>query len=776
MNPKTTNLLLILLLLVGTYFVFFEWPKQTTYEREQVKLAEGPKEGVAVFSADVLPTELAESVSIQRHNETAELSKRGQDWFQTQPVRFELNSWSVRQMIDDAATLRYFQRFDPADAGDGQWPTLDQIHLSKPEVIVLVQFEENSTKTQEIRLGRQTIGGRGYLMINDDPFVYVVNDALHQQFLNTGVKDWRKRLIDAPTEGQAHRMTLTDAHQAITLQKVDSDWVFDSPHSGRVDRNAVKKLLAAIGQIGIRKFIADNPEDESLYGLDQPSVVLSIDSPEVEASVQSDSSTSEHEAKKESSAIGDLTQTLRIGAPVDLSNESYFASWQVVRDAPSVVFTLAGSAVEKFALSVDGLRDPRVTPIAVADVRVVTIEKPPGVPIKLVHGVNGWSFLAPGVGFEPDSALVSLLVESVVEATANHYEPKNPAMSDPVATVTLGVIGRADGDVLRIFPKGQGQTYPVLRNQETVFYHVDSSRFEQLFEPIMALRERTVLSLDTDTLTRLTIEHAGGTTHIFERMSSDSLTPTTQKTSGIGPAGDAWGLVGQDAFESEAFERLLASLSPLLANSWVIATAEKNPNPLVEDGGDDRLTIQMELAGGQHHTLLVYPDRFQGHLVGDEEKIEWFTLDPKFVELVDGEFRMRTLFPVNLDLIEQLQIIRGDKSVQIQRDVADQYVTQDGGIMNQSAAADLFDSLAGLRVDRFIEPKHISLPPLRMVIKMSDGNTHSLAFSDPNDPKAAVTNGGQWFTLESEVLARLLAAIANVSTEMKPRSVGSTAP
>ena len=182
---------------------------------------------------------------------------------------------------------------------------------------------------------------------------------------------------------------------------------------------------------------------------------------------------------------------------------------------------------------------------------------------------------------------------------------------------------------------------------------------------------------------------------------------------------------------------------------------------------DGQLTVRLESAGGQPQTILVDRNRRIGRLTdGAIEEAEWFELDDAFIDLVFGEFRNRTVLPAVIDQIESVQIIRGEASVSIRRDEFNQYVAQEHVGIDQSAAGRLFDTLVGLRVDRFIEPTHISLPPLRVVLQSPDGQTHRLAFAQPNDPQAAVTNGDQWFTLEAETLQQLNAAIAALSDQI----------
>ena len=249
MNFKTTVVLLLLLLMVGGYFVFVEQGAVTTYDREEVQSRQRGQTGTPLFTADELPTESVSGVEIKpRDGAPVTLVKKGQNWQQVQPVRFPLNGWSIKQLVDDTATLRYTQRFDPAASGnDPNLPSREKASLDPPEATVTLTVNDNPSASQTIHLGKTSIGGRSYVMINDNPHIYVVNDDLHQQVIKDDFNAWRKTSLDTPTEGQIDRLTLTYTDQAITAHKVDTQWSFSPPHSGRVDTQVIDSIIGGMG-------------------------------------------------------------------------------------------------------------------------------------------------------------------------------------------------------------------------------------------------------------------------------------------------------------------------------------------------------------------------------------------------------------------------------------------------------------------------------------------------------------------------------------------------
>ncbi len=811
MSFKTTNLLLATLVLVGAYFLLIERETTPTYELEQEQAQEVDQQEAPLFTAAQLPTESVVSISIMRgDDEKLVLSKEGQDWFQTQPVRFALQTWSARQLVDDAAGLRRTQRFMSASSEGSDQPTLAQAGLAPSRAVVILRIEGESVADQTIHLGKKVVGGRAYAMINDDPYVYVVNDTLHQQVLDSKIVDWRKKSIGVPSESQANGVLLKRGGRSIGMDKIDGEWLFALPLSGRVDKQSVAGLLSAARGVAINRFVTDRSADLSIYGLHTPTVVLEIYQPIVGDSDPDGSGSGD---KVEEEGDGNQTQVLMIGAPVDLQAESYFASWGPPGGpgrVGEVVFTISREDVGKFKKTTNDLRDARITPIESSDVHALTIEKPSSNTVKLLRSPSGWSFAQPGPSFEADSTEASLLVEAVTGAKARSYEPHLVDLGEPIATITATAIGRLEPDVLRVYTQGQTDTYPVVRNDEAIHYLVPVDALERVFEPIASLRQRTVLDLSRDEITRVTIKRADGLEHVFARgvnnpgsaPAGPTIQPTTTQpaprtqpapttpplASMTQPAAESastqraaavatqpmpettrvespkrsdqvaqgpWRLFGHERFESMAFEKLLDQLTPLRVQRWLTEASQADtPNE------SRAVTVYIETVDGRHYQVVVDPET-RNALLADQPESKRFEVSQALVELLLRGYRDQTVLPINMGDIQSVQVIYHDQSVTISRDSSGRYVGGEGPVVDQSVAGNLFDALSGLQVARFLEPVHLQQPPLKVVVKMQGGTTHRLAVSEPEKAggSAAATNGDQWFTLDGGVIAAFKAVV-----------------
>ncbi len=137
---------------------------------------------------------------IERDGDVAELARDQGRWQQVKPVHFPLMNAAVRDVIQAAGDLRYLDRFKPDTEGK---PSLEDTGLASPRVVLTLQ--EGDTQ-HTIRLGRRLPGGHGYITFDDDQYIYIVNDALHDRLLDKTVKNWRQKTFHSPSAtGAAHR-------------------------------------------------------------------------------------------------------------------------------------------------------------------------------------------------------------------------------------------------------------------------------------------------------------------------------------------------------------------------------------------------------------------------------------------------------------------------------------------------------------------------------------------------------------------------------------------
>lgn len=693
MNFKTTLFLLVLLAIVG---VFFFWDMDHPGEDMDAPTVDQTKQ--PLLDARKFDKDKIASMTIEKDGKTITIIKNGSEWQQTTPVIFKLNSWSASQPGEKALALTYTEKLAPGKKGA---PTLADVNLDKPLATVSLKFSDQ-TPQQIFKLGRQGIGGRGYLMLNDDASLYVVSDDLHKAILDDDINDWRNKSLKAPAEGQVTQVTKIDSHGTLQMIKADGNWAFGGEHAGRVSRESVSGLLGAINGIYISKFVADKPADLSAYGLDKPTVKLIMQLPPVDSKPATDESKSD-DKQEEKAAVKDTTpryQTFIIGSAVDLKNERYFATFADGQGVGDVVFEISKADYDKFDKNADSLRDAQLTPLVSGDVTKIVVSRGQDVTLQLNKGPEGWGYGDPKPGYGLDQELATQLLATITDAKAQSFVVNPKFSTEPLLKVILGATGRASDDVLAVYD-GDEKHVCVVRNNETVGYNVLKDSLSRIINTQVAmLRNRTIKDWKPTDLKVVHITQPdGGSNNELHFVRSDA----------------SWKLEGYDKHESFAFGELLDVLAPLKADSWQ-TSGPVGDKVYAVTCGNDEMTLSMKIDPNTRVASL------------DEPALS-FMVSQEVVDKLKAELRPRTIVDLTRDAITKVQLVTSDQNITIEQ--KDGKFTAQGVTLDETKVGSLFDTLAGLRVEHYLTPVKISRPisltiiagEKTIVIELSDDHT-----------------------------------------------------
>lgn len=523
MNFKTTLVLIVLLAVLGG-FAYVMKDRSPSYSEMQAK-RDADINGVSLFAADQLKSNWVDTLTLTQDGKHAKLSRVNDQWRQVEPVDFSLSKTNVLEVIDTILDLKYTDVFTP---GKNDYPTLDKLGLAPAAATITLAGSGEHVFSYQINVGRTIVGGKLYVTRDNDPKVYVVPDALANELTNQPTHRWRITSLPAPGENQAQSITLINHSQDnssntaadIELQKTNGSWQLKSPDQGRVDRQAVASLLNTAKATTIQKFIADAPADLSVFGLTSPAVKLII--------VSSRPSLDKDAAQK----IQTVTQTLSIGAPADLQNNTYYATWtqsesqsqpaKSDKTGPSV-FTLDKAAFTHFTQSVDTLRDPLLTPLEQGQVKQITLNHQ-NTSAAFSRSAKGWEYDKPAdlkqidnkqPDYLADDSSVSKLVAAITSTKATRFVPRIAEAGPAFATVKLTSTGQATPDVLRIWTvnekddKGQSQ-WLVVRNDEPVGRVVLASQLAGVVLPAWQFRDRELADLPAQKINHIVISQPDG--------------------------------------------------------------------------------------------------------------------------------------------------------------------------------------------------------------------------------------------------------------------------
>ncbi len=736
MNFKTTLVLLVLLIAVGGYFFFIEWGKPSGYDlRERQRSADSDSGlGKPVFDDDALTADSIRVIQIDHGGQAVTVTREEDGWYQTAPVRFALEGLIAQEVARQFANLRAVQRLEP---GDPATPTTQQMGLDKPRAVVTVHVGD---KQWTLHLGRLTLGGRGYVQVDGADTVYVVDAFLHGVVLDQPITQWRTKSLNLPQASGAEHIELHQKDGVIGLSKVDGRWRFDHQGQGiqRASAEAVQDLVLAVGRLGIEKFIADNPDDLVTYGLDRPTMTFVIQTP---PPAPTDTYPPDQPAAP-------TTHTLRIGN-TDLQGAARYAVLTQDGEQASVVFTLNAGSAEALATTPDKLRDPRVIVARQQDIRELVVQQDSATTLNLIRDPQqGYRYGDPAPGYGVDFSTANALTQALCSLESTRFTTDLTTLGEPFATVQL-TLATGDGQVsFSIYNFGEDSA--VVTEGESVGYTVRASDLETLLGTAMGLRDRSVLDLKPKQIAAVKLRRDGDGELVF--------LPTDEQP--------GWLLDADPRFEQEDFASLIASLSPLRAQRWL--SEQVTPS-------DDWITWTIEPVGGAPITLRVDPADGRATMSGLDSA---FVLPRPTVEKLNAEYRERTVLTMSADQIESVTVTGAETGVTITRD-GQRFVTDLQGEIDQAVAAGVFDTLAGLRAERYVRPLHLrpedidftiefkaseDVPRAPAVIRFVGMQGYQTTVALDELP---VTGPMRWFTLSPEDIRKLRAPLSDIETPIK---------
>jgi len=404
----------------------------------------------------------------------------------------------------------------------------------------------------------------------------------------------------------------------------------------------------------------------------------------------------------------------------------------------------------------DRLRsDPRITVLQPSRVRELTIQRgdAPGFRLEKSPG-GGWTFAKDSAtDFTPDADEVDKLLKAITQATAAQYLADAAIPQQYLARVVLSTRETGRDDTLLLYegpPLDTAEGEPrrsimVLRNDESTGYLVPAEKLAAVFRPAVELRSHDILTLTPQELREVRLEREDGVTYVF-RERSDPRDPAGRPR---------WTLVGHDQFEERQFIELLRNFVPFSAGQWLEGEAQLGEQTV-------KLALVPKAEGAEPRVLTVNVDNRHARMTGVDTP---FRVMPVTLAALTAEYRDRTVFDASIHQLGVVQYTASGRVLRLKRDELGRFAVVDAagkrvagyGRLNQQIAAALFDALAPLRVERYVEkPEDVKPGDARRVIHTRTDTLKQLELRfDFPDHAALATDGERWFTLTGDTRRKL---------------------
>ncbi|MCC7146623.1 MAG: DUF4340 domain-containing protein [Phycisphaeraceae bacterium] len=769
MNFKSTLTLLVLLIVVFAALMYVRHNPPADRQTSP----EASSGGSALFAPGQLPAEKVERIALT-YADGRRLVLAGQqdDWWQQEPVRFPIETRAALNLAEAAARLHWLEKVRP---GGGNSPGRQAMGLDpalvKMELAGTTGGEEPRPFAVTILIGKH-LAGRMYVALEDEEAAYVVDDELASRLFDEDILEWRRRDLPAPTVQQAQKLVLRQGEQTVEVIKDQGHWMFAAPLAGRVDEEAVSRILGALGNVYITQFVADEPKDAATFGLDKPTMELQVTSLGAPASDVTPVTTAQ--AASPGGDTGNLTphtMTLRIGGHADLSGAESFATWDQDHEPGQVVFAIGKQDAQALTPELESLRDRRFSSLKPAEVMEILIRRTGLADLELERKGTNWAFVQPAGKDEPDNEEAEKWLGQILAAKAQHFVKDYAPQQEPLAQVKLTATAGKQPQSMRLYPfngeipppqpaataeveakaeaaqdresapaggRAAGEATSgvqpskamnlVLYEGEDIGYVIAAADLDALFAPALSLRQRTVVDLPPQRLRSLTVTEPDGTRYELVRAMA-STQPASQPATAEPME---WSLANEERIEQAALDQLLAQLAPLKAQQW----AEKAEIP------GQALTLAFAATDGLTGEIRINPEtRLASLRTSAEQRESYFEVSPQLVEAASAELRYRTALPVGFSQIAQVTVEDGGTTLVILRDAARRYITPDNRKLDQAAVSSLFDSLAGLRVERYLPLSSASQPAKQgrlFTITTTDGRTMTVRLLEQDPPRVLI--------------------------------------
>ncbi len=380
MNIRLTLIVLVLAVVAGVVaFIKLRNPGPPSTTQ--------PAAGTRLLSPDEFNPDDVTRISVDKGDEHVVFEYDGEKWWQTEPVRFEMVTWSIRMLSTSAADLTISETIPARDlAGD-----LSAAKLGLDPAMATVAFDAGE-KQFTLYLGRIAAGGKAYARLTPDGEVSVVEDTLHRRVFDSSPREWRVKNLLQGVGADASRITIEQSEpgRTISLVKTASKWRLTLPIDTAADETAVSRLIGTLGSLQVESFVDDNPADLADFGLDNPWATITVETDKVD-------SEGKVTTKRESALLG---------SPFDLQDAARYAKRA---DQPPVVKVRAND-IRMLTPDPASLASRAVVTLPRQDIRALVIDGQEG-RFRLERNLDAWTITNDDGSTAParTEAVISLL-------------------------------------------------------------------------------------------------------------------------------------------------------------------------------------------------------------------------------------------------------------------------------------------------------------------------------------------------------------------------------
>lgn len=551
MKFRTTWILLLAVLLVGALIHRFERAARST--RERIEAARRALE----FQAEDISF-----MEIQSSNLLAECVREGGRWMLVRPFRARADAGAVEHILYGLQGLRRGEVITARDLKSrGLGPADYGLEAPRGRLTL-----GNAYHRRAIRIGREApLGDAVYIQEEGRADIVAVGREL-LDLLPVSVSVLRDRALLPGAPERVQRLEIRRGSVFIQIARGDRGrWAIQQPVAARAAPAAVQRFLEQLFLLRAAEFLPDGTREAAAYGFDEPTlqVGVTLDGGGGEASVL-------------------------VGDPVDRGAARFYTLSRPDESAGMV----EAAQLDPLKVTLDDLRDRKLTPLEARDIRRVVIESGER-KLEFRQERGAWRLVEPRRWKADEDRVREFLSVWTAPVIRKFLPPSAGAAPAPALTIRLGRqadpaagVGEEDEAVLAIGPESAETGHRwVATEPDGLLGEIPESLLLFVSDDPFFYRDREVLRVKAEDVARITVSRSGRT-QILRRESSGEFGPAS----------------GEGTVDGEAVKDMLSVLRELRAERFV-EKPETAPGDFGLENPGDRLELGLQGSGGLGHVL-----------------------------------------------------------------------------------------------------------------------------------------------------------------------------
>jgi len=254
---RNTLLLAGIFILLSAYVYFFEIQK----DREK-------SERLLKFKADEV-----DGIVLNYPQQEIRLKKEpAGKWRITQPLQVAADESAIQSIL---ATLNASEILRTVEQKPGP-DDLRAFGLDQPSVELSLTLKNGITLPSIFVGSRTPFGNAAYIKRGREPSVLLTSASLRSS-LEKKLNDFRDKEILPFARDQVAKLQIHTLKESWVLVRGDEEaWKVEAANKGKTKQDAVGDYLKALGTLRAKTFVEDQPKDLKKYGLEPPSVKISL--------------------------------------------------------------------------------------------------------------------------------------------------------------------------------------------------------------------------------------------------------------------------------------------------------------------------------------------------------------------------------------------------------------------------------------------------------------------------------------------------------------------